>query len=687
MIDKILCSQLHGAGPKTIKRLVNLGIISIQDLLFHLPIHYQDRTHITPINKLLIGDTSVIEGNIISTEVYRGYRSQLICQIADHTGNLVLRFLHFTPAQYYSISQTDKMVRCYGVVRQGKFGLEMVHPEYQFVKETPLEQKLTPVYPTTEGLSQGVLRKLIKQALVLLNKHPLTEYIPNNILQNFNFPELNTALYYIHAPEAKADIELLEQYQHPTQQRLIWEELLAHFISILKIRFNAQKHQASPLPSHTLLFNKLLANLPFTLTKAQEKVIHEISQDLIKSIPMLRLLQGDVGSGKTIVAVASALQAVENNKQVAIMAPTEILAEQHYRNFCHWLQNFPIKIAWLTGKTTGKKRTNVLQNIENGQANIIIGTHALIQENVKFADLALVIIDEQHRFGVHQRLALREKGINKNIPHQLIMTATPIPRTLAMLAYADLDCSIIDELPPGRKPITTKVITNSRRDEVLAKVEESCQQGRQVYWVCPLIEESPVLQCEAAETTAVKLTEALPNLTIGLIHGRLKGNDKQQVMENFKNGKIQLLVATTVIEVGIDVKNASLMVIENAERLGLAQLHQLRGRVGRGSDKSFCLLMYQPPLSKIAKERLLIFREQNDGFILAQKDLELRGPGELLGTQQKGLQKMRVADIVRDRQLLTKAQSAAVTLLQDYFSLTDPLLARWIGIKEKYGNV
>jgi ATP-dependent DNA helicase RecG len=688
MIATMPCTQLAGVGSQIAKRLEKINIVTVQDLLFYLPAYYQDRSYVTPLNNLIVDMQVLVEGEIADVQIMRTPRSNLICRISDKNGELFIRFLHFYREQQ-KVFKIGAKIRCYGVVRFNRLGFEMIHPEYQITtanKFAPIEKTLTPTYPTTEGLSQNILRKIIMQALNILDQYPLPEYLPEKLLKQFNFPKINEALLHIHRPKVDANLSLLAMYQHPAQQRLIFEELLAYLLGIRRQRLTMQSYSASALNPSKKLLPKLLADLPFKLTGAQQRVMNEINTDLQKSVPMLRLLQGDVGSGKTIVAVAAALQAIENGMQAAIMAPTELLAEQHYQNFCHWLKD--IDIALLSGKVTPKERLLILSNIASGVAKIVVGTHALLQEKVVFANLALVIIDEQHRFGVHQRLMLREKGLNGiNYPHQLIMTATPIPRTLAMLAYADLDSSFIDELPVGRKPIATTVINNSRRAEVLSRVRNSCHQGRQVYWVCPLIEESDNLQCQAAEKTAINLTQNLSELKIGLVHGKLKPAEKSRVMEDFKNNQINLLVATTVIEVGIDVANASLMIIENAERLGLAQLHQLRGRVGRGTDTSFCVLMYQSPLSTHAKERLLAFRNQHDGFLLAQKDLELRGPGELLGTQQKGLQKMRVADVLRDQQLLPKVQQSAAELLQNNFKEMDLLISRWIGRNEKYGAV
>ncbi|MCK4869777.1 MAG: ATP-dependent DNA helicase RecG [Gammaproteobacteria bacterium] len=683
------CSTLTGVGPQLTKKLQKLEIHSLLDLLLHLPFRYEDRTKITPLNKLTIGQHTLIEGMITHTESTFGYKKNFICYISDTNSNIAIRLLHFNPKQKYFFKE-GATIRAYGEVRWGKNGPEMVHPEYKIYPNNnpePVGTTYTPTYPITAGITQTIIRKLMRQALAFLAHNPLPELLPEYILEQNNYPELTAAITFIHAPDIKTSQLQLEGFQHPTQQRLIFTELLAYQLAVLEARVHAQQHCAIQLTASQALYPQLLETLPFELTNAQNRAIKEIQTDLNRTTPMLRLLQGDVGSGKTIVALAAILQCIENNKQAAIMAPTEILAEQHFQNFTNLLPTSIGEISWLSGKVTGKTRQDTLQKIANGTTKIIVGTHAMFQAQVKFADLALIIVDEQHRFGVHQRLALREKGANKNLfPHQLIMTATPIPRTIAMLAYADLDCSVIDELPKGRKPITTINIANSRRAEIITKVRALCNDGQQAYWVCPLIAESENLQCEAAETTAKTLQQELPELNIGLIHGRMPPAYKQEIMHNFKNGTINLLVATTVIEVGVDVSNASLMIIENAERLGLAQLHQLRGRVGRGNIASFCVLLYQSPLSQTAKERLQIMRETNDGFKIAQKDLEIRGPGELLGSRQTGLLQLRIADLTRDSALITKAQDIAHTILNKHPDIVKSLLEIWIGKREKYAN-
>lgn len=687
----VSCASLKGVGPKLAERLERYGITSIQDLLFHLPLRYQDRTRIVPIGSLRHGDQAVIEGLIEHTEIIRKRRPMLVCRLRDGTGFISLRFFHFNNAQKSSLLRGTRL-RCFGEVRGWSGNLEIIHPEYRKVAAealVPVEEALTPIYPSTEGISQTSWRQLTEQALQWLDRGAnVHDYLPSTLLQGFKLPGLTGAIHYIHRPPPEAQIKLLEEGIHPAQQRLVFEELLAHQLSLRRLRATLQEHQAPKLIATGKLTKPFLNKLPFALTAAQQRVVAEISKDLCQSRPMLRLVQGDVGSGKTIVAAMSALQAVESGFQAVLMAPTELLAEQHYQNFCRWLEPLGLRVAWLSGKLQGKARQAMLEPIAEGSAQVIVGTHALFQKEVNFFHLGLVIVDEQHRFGVHQRLALREKGAKGGLyPHQLIMTATPIPRTLAMTAYADLDQSVIDELPSGRTPITTIAVANDRRVEIVERIRNACQERKQVYWVCTLIEESEMLQCQAAENTWTQLKEALPEFNIGLVHGRMKPKEKELVMAAFKAGQLDVLVATTVIEVGVDVPNASLMVIENPERLGLAQLHQLRGRVGRGSAVSFCVLMYQSPLSQQAKDRIQIMRETNDGFEIAQKDLELRGPGEVLGTRQTGEVSFRIANLLRDQQLIPKVQKAADTLLERYPEIVDPLVKRWLGEGERYGNV
>ena len=686
-LDKIPLDSLKGVGSKMLEKLERLGLATVQDLLFHLPLRYEDRTQVWPIGDLPPGLHAAVEGEIQDTQLVMGRRRMLVCRISDGTGSLTLRFFNFTAAQKNSLAQ-GRLIRCFGEARPGKYGLEMAHPEYKLLGEEQAgqtEEALTPVYPTTEGLRQLSLRSLTDQALAQLDLYGVEELLPAGL-----YPqqiELAAALRLLHRPPPSVALALLESGQHPAQQRLVLEELLAHNLSVLKVRAQAQTQLARVLKPAPTLVKQLLSALPFTPTGAQNRVVAEISQDLQRSHPMMRLVQGDVGSGKTLVAALAALQAIGNGCQVGLMAPTELLAEQHAVNFAHWLEPLGIQVGWLAGKQKGKTREEALAAIADGSVKMVVGTHAIFQEQVVFQRLALVIIDEQHRFGVHQRLALREKGEREGVhPHQLIMTATPIPRTLAMTAYADLDTSVIDELPPGRTPITTVALPDSRRQDVIERVRLACEEGKQAYWVCTLIEESEVLECQAAEDTATELQTRLPGLHIGLVHGRMRPIEKQRVMEEFKAGILQLLVATTVIEVGVDVPNASLMIIENPERLGLAQLHQLRGRVGRGSVASHCVLLYHAPLSKTAQSRLGVLRETNDGFLIAQRDLELRGPGELLGTRQTGLADLKIADLVRDQPLIPQVQKMARFLMDRHPSHVEPLIRRWLGLRDHYSN-
>jgi len=685
-------TALKGVGPKVAARLARLDIHSVEDLLFHLPYRYEDRTRITPIGALRAGNEVVIQGKVELTEIKFARRRMLLSRLSDGTGFITLRFFHFNARQQAALAR-GVTLRCFGEVRRGSMGLEMTHPEYQYIdSEQPpmIEQTLTPVYSTTEGLHQLSLRNLTEQALIKLQSGELIlrELIPAVLLQSRNLPSLAEAVQFLHRPPPDIDLASLAEGKHPMQQRLVFEELLAHTLSLRQLRSRMRQHRALALQATGQLSAKFLHGLEFQLTDAQQRVISEIERDLQAVVPMQRLVQGDVGSGKTLVALMAVLHAVESGYQAAVMAPTEILAEQHYRNFAQWLSPLGIEVAWLSGKLKTSERRQALQQLHNGTARVAVGTHALFQAEVKFQQLALVVVDEQHRFGVHQRLALREKGKrNGYYPHQLIMTATPIPRTLSMAVYADLDCSVIDELPPGRKPVETVVIPDTRRDDVVARVHNACQQGKQVYWVCTLIEESEVLQCQAAEDTATLLAEALPEVRVGLVHGRLKSDAKEKIMQGFKQGEFDLLVATTVIEVGVDVPNASLMIIENAERLGLAQLHQLRGRVGRGSQASACVLMYHGALSEQARQRLGVMRDTSDGFEIARKDLELRGPGEVLGTRQTGMLQLRVADLQRDQALLPEVSHIADRLLQTYPERVKPLVKRWIGSATRYGNV
>ncbi len=697
-LSAVPLDQLKGVGPSLRQRLASLHLHSVQDLLFHLPLRYQDRTRIATIARVRLGQDVMLEAEVFSCDIEFGRRRSLVCRIKDGTGLISLRFFHFSAAQKNMLSPGTRL-RCYGEIRPGKTGFEIYHPEYQILKpgETaPLSDRLTPIYPATEGLQQTRLRNLIDQALTLLNEQSLRDWIPPEVLRDAavpgslhtGWPTLAQALAWLHHPPANAPIQQLLDREHPAQQRLAFEELLSHRLCLRRLRHQSAAQKAPALALRSGLCQAFLSRLPFNLTGAQQRVSEDIRADLAQTRPMLRLLQGDVGSGKTVVAALAALQAVDNGYQAAIMAPTEILAEQHFVNFSQWLEPLGLSVGWLSGKVKGKQRRDALAAIADGSARIVVGTHALFQDEVNFQRLGLIIIDEQHRFGVHQRLALREKGQHEGTqPHQLVMTATPIPRTLAMSAYADLDCSVINELPPGRTPVNTVIISNTRRADVVARIHQACLSGSQAYWVCTLIEESEVLECQAAEATWQELQQQLPDLRIGLIHGRMKPVEKTAVMDAFKRGELQLLVATTVIEVGVDVPNASLMIIENPERLGLAQLHQLRGRVGRGARASHCLLMYQNPLSLLGKQRLGIMRDSTDGFYIAEQDLAIRGPGQVLGTQQTGLMSFRMADLVRDADLLDPVKSAADFIEQHYPSHVGPLVDRWLGDRELYGNV
>lgn len=682
-------TALKGVGAALAATMGKLGIHSLQDLLFHLPHRYEDRTRVIPIGSLHVGDTAVVEGEVVKSSLVMGRRRSLQVTLRDDSGFLALRFFHFNAAQKNQLSEGAR-VRCFGEVRPGRAGLEFYHPEYQ-VNPAPMppaeRATLTPVYPLTEGIQQPRIRSLCQQALGYLARYPVKEWLPEGLLADFQLPGINEALQMVHAPHAGAPVPALLEGRHPAQQRLVMEELLAHQLSLLRVRAQIQSRQAIPLLPQGTLIERFLEALPFSLTPAQQRVLSDVRQDLSQPLPMLRLVQGDVGSGKTVVAAIAALQAIAAGAQVALMAPTEILAEQHFLNFQRWFEPLGIELGWLSGKVKGKSREAVLHQLATGAARMVIGTHALFQDDVAFERLGLAIIDEQHRFGVHQRLALREKGAAGALaPHQLIMTATPIPRTLAMSAYADLDTSVIDELPPGRKPIETIAIPDARREDVINRVEEACRSGRQAYWVCTLIEESEALQCQAAEVTAEELQQRLPGLAIGLVHGRLKAAEKAEVMARFTLGELDLLVATTVIEVGVDVPNASLIIIENPERLGLAQLHQLRGRVGRGHEASFCVLMYHPPLSLNGKARLQVLRDSQDGFVIAEKDLEIRGPGEVLGTRQTGMMQFRLADFERDKGWIGTVRDVAPALMSDQIRV-DALIRRWLGERIRYGEV
>ena len=689
-LSKVPVTVLKGVGEAMAEKLAKVGLENLQDVLFHLPLRYQDRTRVVPIGQLRPGQDAVIEGVVSGADVTMGKRRSLVVRLGDGTGVLSLRFYHFSNAQKEGLKRGTHL-RCYGEARPGASGLEIYHPEYRALNgdepPPPVEQTLTPIYPSTEGLTQQRLRLLCQQSLGLLGPRSLPDWLPDELARDYQLAPLDDAIRYLHNPPADADLDELAEGQHWAQHRLAFEELLTHQLSQQRLRESLRSLRAPVLPKATRLQAQYLANLGFQPTGAQQRVASEIAYDLSQHEPMMRLVQGDVGAGKTVVAALAALQGLEAGYQVALMAPTEILAEQHFITFKRWLEPLGIEVAWLAGKLKGKARASALEQIANG-APMVVGTHALFQEEVKFKHLALAIIDEQHRFGVQQRLALRKKGVAGELcPHQLIMTATPIPRTLAMSAYADLDTSVLDELPPGRTPVNTVLVADSRRFEVVERVRAACAEGRQAYWVCTLIEESEELTCQAAESTYEELGSALGELRVGLIHGRMKPAEKAEIMAQFKAGELQLLVATTVIEVGVDVPNASLMIIENPERLGLAQLHQLRGRVGRGSAVSHCVLLYHPPLSQIGRERLGIMRETNDGFIIAEKDLELRGPGEMLGTRQTGLLQFKVADLMRDADLLPAVRDAAQALVARWPDHVSPLLDRWLRHGQQYGQV
>ena len=689
-LDAMSPARLKGVGPALEKKLAAIGITSIQDLLFHLPLRYEDRTRITLAARAQIGEYMQFEGEVTSCDLQFGKRRSLRCSLRDSSGSMTLRFFHFSAAQKDSLA-VGTQLRVYGEVKHGRAGFELFHPEYKPLSQASQEvsDTLTPIYPTTEGLMQPRLRSIIGQAVELVvGKDAIEDYLPADLVAKFNLASLTEAIKQIHRPTADAFGGWDRDAPNPGRVRLAFEELLTHRLSLRRLRDDTAAKAAPQFVGENQLIRGFLSALPFELTGGQQRAFAEISEDLARPTPMLRLLQGDVGSGKTVVAALSALRAIDAGYQVALMAPTEILAEQHAVNFRQWFEPLGIEVGWHSGKQKGKPRAEQLERVSAGFCQILVGTHALFQGEVIYAKLGLIIIDEQHRFGVQQRLALREKAASMNInPHQLVMTATPIPRTLAMSAYADLDNSIIDELPPGRTPVNTLIVSNERRGEVVERIAAACENRSQAYWVCTLIDESEVLQCQAAEVTAQQLAEQLPQVRVGLVHGRMKPVEKAEVMARFKAAEIDLLVATTVIEVGVDVPNSSLMVIENPERLGLAQLHQLRGRVGRGSIKSHCILLYQSPLSRNGKERLGVMRESNDGFYIAEKDLELRGPGQVLGTAQTGLMEFRIADLVRDAAMLDDVKDAADHVLGHHPQVVDSLVRRWLGENIHYANV
>jgi len=676
-------TSLKGVGPALGKKLAKLGIQTVQDILFHLPFRYEDRTQITPIGASRPGESYVLQGEIVACEVAYGRRRSLLAYLQDNTGKIGLRFYHFSKVQHQNL-KTAGAIRCFGEVRAGASGLEIYHPEYsQLSSAVDMEDTLTPVYPATEGVSQARYRLLVTQSLDRLAQTSIEELLPDRWDTS-----LSQAITYLHHPPPDTDVDQLMEGKHPAQTRLAFEELTAHQVSLRIVREQIQKLQAPVLDAPSNSYTAVKQSFGFALTGAQQRVADEVAVDLMKSQPSLRLIQGDVGSGKTVIAALASVHSFENNLQTALMAPTELLAEQHFINMSNWLAPLGIKTAWLSGRVTGKKRVEELARILAGDAAVIIGTHALFQKDVQFRNLGLVIVDEQHRFGVHQRLALRAKGSAGSIsPHQLVMTATPIPRTLSMSIYADMDVSVINELPPGRTPVTTTVMSDEKRDSVISRVADACTEGRQVYWVCTLIEESEALQCQAAEVTEKELEKLLPNVRVGLVHGRMAPTVKTDIMNQFKSRQLDLLVATTVIEVGVDVPNASLMVIENSERLGLAQLHQLRGRIGRGTTDSHCVLLYRKPLGNLSKERLEVMRQSNDGFFIAERDLEIRGPGELLGARQSGTMQFRIADLLRDQEMLPMVREASLTMMNDHRDKASILVNRWIKDPDKLGQV
>ena len=689
-LDSMSPARLKGVGPALEKKLAAIGILTLQDLLFHLPLRYEDRTRVTLTARAQLGEYQQFEGEVTSCEIQFGKRRSLRCSLRDSSGSIALRFFHFSAAQKDSLA-VGTQLRVYGEVRRGRSSFEIFHPEYKPLSQVSAEvpDTLTPIYPTTEGLLQPRLRSIIAQAVdLVVGKDSIEDYLPEDLVKRLGLVSLADAILHIHRPPADAFGGWDREAPNPGRDRLAFEELLTHRLSLRRLREDSDNQAAPQFSNNNDLLRGFTAQLPFELTGGQQRAFAEIGEDLQRPTPMLRLLQGDVGSGKTVVAALAALSAIGAGYQVALMAPTEILAEQHAINFRQWFEPLGIEVGWHSGKQKGKPRAQQLERVASGECQILVGTHALFQGEVAYAKLGLIIIDEQHRFGVQQRLALREKAAALQInPHQLVMTATPIPRTLAMSAYADLDNSVIDELPPGRTPVNTLIVSNERRDEVVVRIAAACENQSQAYWVCTLIDESEVLQCQAAEVTAEQLAEQLPQVRVGLVHGRMKPAEKAEVMARFKAAEIDLLVATTVIEVGVDVPNASLMVIENPERLGLAQLHQLRGRVGRGSKKSHCILLYQTPLSRNGKERLGVMRESNDGFFIAEKDLELRGPGQVLGTAQTGLMEFRIADIARDAAMLDEVKDAADFVLSRHPDIVDALVRRWLGENIHYANV
>ena len=677
-------TTLRGVGAKMASRLAEIGIRSLEDLLFHFPLRYQDRTQVTPIAGLRDQVDAVIEGTVRGAAVTMGRRRTLLVKVEDSTGLLTVRFFHFRQAQVTQF-KTGARVQLFGTPRRLGSGTEVIHPEYRLGETADLvEPALTPVYPTVSGIGQSTWRKLCGQALAALNRQP-----PEDLLQGITEDRitLGEAIAFLHNPPPGTELDRIHGGVHPAQIRLAREELIAHQLTVQGVRDTERKHQAPSITSAAEITQQFIAGLPFAPTAAQMRVAKELAADMAQPQPMLRLVQGDVGSGKTLVAAQATLDTIAAGYQVAFMAPTELLAEQHHANLAGWFDELGLPVAWLSGRIKGKARQAVLEQLAHGQAPVVVGTHALFQDDVVFQRLGLIIVDEQHRFGVHQRLSLADKGADGQHPHQLALTATPIPRSLAMVAYGDLDCSIIDELPPGRQPVTTTLIDSTRREAVIRRVGAACQDGRQAYWVCTAIEESDTLDIEAAEATADQLGSALPGVSVGMVHGKLKPQEKASVMAAFKAGDIQLLVATTVIEVGVDVPNASLMIIDNAERLGLAQLHQLRGRVGRGATESHCLLMFKQPLSDTAQQRLTTMQESSDGFLIAERDLAIRGPGELLGTRQTGLAAFRIALLPEHEDLLIEAQAVAARLYEHDLPRAQALMQRWAGARADFARV
>lgn len=687
----IAIENLKGISTILVKKYHHLGIFTVRDLLLHVPLRYENRALTQPISELTVGEHTTIKGQIIQSQVLQRKTKMLVCHVKDETGVIQLKFMHFNPGMKASLTE-GKWIKAYGEIKANTHLLEIVHPQFQVksnqaaLEQTESEQ-FTPIYPTTFGLTQNHIRKLIDQALLLVKRNPPQEIFSPALIAKiaYQMMPIEQALQMIHYPTLDADIATLQNKTHPAYQRFIIEELLAYHASMLSLKTANQHHIAQAITPTKHLITPFLSSLPFSLTNAQQRVIQDIWQDMQKSVPMMRLIQGDVGSGKTLVAAMAALNALENQQQVVLLAPTEILAEQHCDNLKQWFTPLGITVESLSGRLSAKIKKQRQDDLVNNRIHLLVGTHAVFYDKVQFHHLGLVIIDEQHRFGVNQRLTIWQKGAKaQQYPHQLIMTATPIPRTLAMTIYAYLDISIIDELPPGRTPITTVVISNARRNEIIERVYNACQAGRQVYWVCTLVEESEVLDAQAAEILVEELRQQLPDLHIGLVHGKMKSKDKQAMMQSFKQGEIQLLVATTVIEVGVDVPNASLMIIENAERLGLSQLHQLRGRVGRGSAASHCVLMYQAPLSKTAQARLKVMRDSHDGFVIAQKDLDIRGGGEILGTKQIGVADFKVVDLARDQSLLSQTLQLSHYIQNHYPNIANTLVHYWLPDREKY---